>query len=61
MPAGFDRCVKGGGRVRTISGPSKRHGLGKDQFTRFCFLNGESFKGETKTKKAKQEMSKRNG
>lgn len=46
MPAGFDKCVKNGGRVRTVS-------VGKNRFFRVCFLNGKSFKGETKTKKKK--------
>jgi len=44
MPAGFDRCVKNGGRVRTI----KR---GKDKYQHICYLHGSSYAGEVKTKK----------
>lgn len=43
MPAEFDTCVKGGGRVRTKS-------LKDGKYMRICFLNGKSFAGEVKTK-----------
>jgi len=44
MPAGFDRCVKRGGRVRTLklSGRKYRH---------ICYLNGKAYLGKVKTKK----------
>ena len=51
MPAAFEKCVRAGGRVRTISGPSKEHGLVRGQFVRFCFVNGKSFRGEVRHKK----------
>jgi len=54
MPEEFDRCVKGGGRVRTVSGPNKQFGLGKGQYRHICFLKKESFLGEVKTKEKKQ-------
>lgn len=47
MPAGFNRCVKMGGRVRT-----KR--LSGGRFQRFCFLGGKSFAGEIKKRKRKK-------
>ena len=49
MPAGFDRCVKKGGKVRRISGPSKRWGLRKGEYVNVCFLGGKMWRGETKT------------
>ena len=48
MPAGFNRCVKSGGRVRTVKG--KKFGCGKGQYRHICFQNGKSYMGETKTK-----------
>jgi len=44
MPAGFDRCVKNGGRVRTKK-------LSGGRYMHICFLNGKSYAGEVKTKK----------
>jgi len=44
MPAGFDRCVKNGGRVRTKE-------LSGGRYMHICFLNGKSYAGEVKTKK----------
>ena len=44
MPADFDRCVREGGRVRTIKpNPS--------EFLRICFIDGKSFRGEVKKTK----------
>lgn len=51
MPAAFDKCVKEGGRVRTVSGPSKRFGLTKGQYIHFCFKDGKAYRGEVKTTK----------
>ena len=50
MPKGFDECVEGGGRVRTISGPNKKMGLGKDQYCRVCYDDKGTHRGHTKTK-----------
>ncbi len=46
MPAEFDSCVRRNGRVRTIK-------VGKNKFKHICFIDGKSFAGETKTRKAK--------
>lgn len=56
MPEAFDNCVEGGGRVRTISGPNKRFGLGKDQFTRVCFNGKGMHRGEKKTNQTKKAL-----
>jgi len=47
MPADFEKCVKEGGKVRTI--PIKGH---KDEYLHICYdKNGKSHAGEVKTKK----------
>jgi len=46
VPADFNQCVKGGGKVRTVN-------LGGGQYRHVCTLNGKSYDGEVKTKKAK--------
>jgi len=53
MPKDFTNCVKNGGRVTTVSGPNKSHGLGKSQYVHYCILNGKTHRGEIKTKKEK--------
>ena len=58
MPADFDRCVAGGGRVRTVSGPSKEHGLKAGQYVKYCTLKGKSYRGYTKTSGAAKAMEK---
>ena len=58
MPESFNRCVKAGGRVRTVSGPNKKFGLSAGQFTRLCFKDGKSFKGETRINKRKKELDR---
>lgn len=50
MPKSFDECQSKGGRIRTVSGPNKTHGLGKGEYVHFCFLNGKSYRGDVKTK-----------
>lgn len=42
-PAGFDNCVKNGGRVRTKE-------LGSGKYMHLCFRDGKSFAGEVKHK-----------
>lgn len=44
MPKAFMRCVKRGGRVRTM----RRKG---GKYQRVCFKGGKSFGGEVKKKK----------
>ena len=51
MPKAFEDCVKNGGRVRTVSGPSKEHGLKEGEYQRFCYSGGNSFAGEIHKKK----------
>lgn len=53
MPADFEKCVSDGGRVRTVSGPDKEHGLGKGEYVKYCYKNGKSFRGEVHKKKKK--------
>lgn len=56
MPASFDKCVKNGGKVRTISGPNKEHGLKTGEYVHYCTLNGKSYRGYVKKKKSKKKM-----
>lgn len=44
MPAGFEWCVKHGGRVRTKK-------LKGDKYMHICWKGGKSYAGEVKTKK----------
>ncbi len=46
MPAGFNNCIKEGGKVRTKT-------ISKTKFQRICTIGGKSFVGEVKTKKKK--------
>lgn len=46
MPAGFDKCLKEGGKIKTRT-------IGKIKFQRICIIDGKSFPGEVKTKKKK--------
>ena len=46
MPAGFDNCVKSGGRVRTKK-------LSGDSYMHICFKGGKSYAGEVHHKKKK--------
>ena len=44
MPAGFLKCVRGGGRVRTIKpNPS--------EYLHICYKDGKSYRGEVKKTK----------
>lgn len=45
MPAEFDACRKGGGKIRTIE-------MKGGKYMHVCILNGKSYKGEVKTKQA---------
>lgn len=58
MPAGFDACRKGGGRIRTMSGPNKKFGLGAGQFMRVCFNDSGMHRGEVRTKQRQREVAK---
>ena len=54
IPAAFNRCVNAGGRVRTVTGPSKEHGLKKNQFVKYCFRDGQSHRGHVHTKSRRE-------
>jgi len=43
MPAGFDKCVRDGGRVRTKK-------LKGGKYMKICFLKGKSYAGEVHKK-----------
>jgi len=45
MPENFNKCKQNGGKIRTISGPSKQFGLEKNEYMHVCFLNNEMFRG----------------
>jgi len=51
IPKAFENCVKKGGKVRTVSGPSKEHGLKKGEYVKYCTIGGKSYRGEVKKKK----------
>jgi|TARA_R100000501_G_C2623350_1_gene116490 hypothetical protein len=51
MPEAFEKCIRNGGKVRTVSGPSKQHHLSKGQYKHICFIDGEMHSGEVKHKK----------
>jgi hypothetical protein len=44
MPAAFEKCVKDGGKVRTVTLPDNK-------YRHVCTLNGKSYYGEVKKKK----------
>jgi len=44
-PQNFNNCRKNGGKIRTKT-------LSGNKYMHICFLNGKSFPGEVKTKKA---------
>lgn len=51
MPAAFDACRAAGGKVRTISGPSRQHGLSANEYIHICIgKSGKVVMGEKKTK-----------
>lgn len=51
IPKAFEDCVKRGGKVRTVSGPSKKHGLEKNEYVKYCSIDGKTYRGEVKKKK----------
>ena len=44
MPYAFNKCVNGGGKVRTKS-------LKKGKYMHLCFKDGKTYRGEIKKKK----------
>jgi hypothetical protein len=58
MPKAFEKCVKNGGKVRTVSGPSKKHGLDDGEYVKYCTdKNGKTHRGEVKKKSKKSNNS----
>ncbi len=55
MPAAFDKAVKEGGKVRTITGPNKRFGLKAGEYMHVAFKGGKMERGEVKHKSAKED------
>lgn len=55
MPKEFEQCVKNGGKVRTVTGPSKKHKLKEGEYVKYCILKGKTYRGhvqKSSTKKA---------
>jgi hypothetical protein len=51
MPAAFEKCVKEGGKVRTVSGPSKTPKLKKGEYIHVCIASdGGRYWGEVRKK-----------
>lgn len=46
MPAAFEKCVREGGKVRTIR-------LGKGKYQRICIKGKKRYKGHVKQRKVK--------
>lgn len=53
MPKGFTRCVRGGGRVRTL----KPKGRGSSTYLHVCYKGGRSYPGEVKHRKSGHKRS----
>lgn len=53
MPANFDKCIKNGGKVITKT-------VNKNQYIHICYINGQSFSGEVKTKVKPKRYIKQN-
>jgi len=53
MPEAFEKCREAGGRIRTITGPSKQFGLSNGQYVHVCFQGKKMVRGEVKTKAKK--------
>lgn len=58
MPAKFDKCVKEGGEVRTLTGPRKeKPKLEANEYIHICIApDGGRYWGEKKKKKTKKEV-----
>lgn len=50
MPAAFDKMVKAGGKVHTVTGPSKQFGLKAGEYMHVAFMNGNMERGNVKKK-----------
>ena len=51
MPADFDKCVRDGGKVRTVSGPRKDQGIAAGEYVHYCIdKSGTTHRGEVRKK-----------
>lgn len=58
MPAAFNKAVKAGARVRTISGPNKQFGLKSGEYIHVAFQKGKMIRGEKKKNKVLEHMQR---
>ena len=58
MPKDFEKCVQSGGKVRTVSGPSKEHGLENDEYVKYCYKGGKSYRGHVQKNKKIEELNR---
>ena len=58
MPEDFIKCQKGGGRMRTVTGPSKQHDLKKGEYRAVCFDKDGMHQGEVKKKQSHYQSKK---
>jgi hypothetical protein len=56
-PAGFQSCVDRGGRVRTVSGVDKEHGLAEGEYVKYCYIDDKSFRGEVHKKESESKIA----
>lgn len=60
MPKGWEKCIKQGGKIRTISGPDSKWKVPKGKYRHICFLpDGKTHRGHLKTKKNGTKRKKR--
>lgn len=59
MPKDFNRCIKNGGKVWTVSGPNKKYGLKEDEYVHFCKDDKGVHMGHVKKKKGKNNLEDR--
>jgi len=51
MPKSFDKCVRRGGKVRTITGKNAHFEVPEGHYRRICMIDGKTTKGHLKLKK----------
>lgn len=52
MPGPFDKCVAGGGKVRTKT-------INENEYMHICILKGKTYAGEVKKKKKPKKKGKK--
>jgi len=53
MGKAFTKCVRRGGKIRTITGKNAHFEVPEGQYRRICILNDKTYKGHLKIKKSK--------